>query len=791
MQSHNKTTVVLSNVNNAAQASFWRGYKRFWPFMRKYLFWSVFGMLLTIPIGALDAVVTSFLRPFMDRVMVEQDKAFAYDVPLYILGFALGQGILLYVSSLVNSYVGGRIGRDMKQMLFKKLLGMDTAFYDRNNTGTINFRYASDVDTASSALMDNLKLFLTKFFSSLSLIGVLLYNSWQLSIAALGMLVLLIIPMAKVRRRIKKITNDSVRVGTQVVTLYNETTDGARIIKSFNLIGYMNKRFDNVVQYIFKLNMKLIRDTNWLPPVMHLVTAIGVALVLYFGMTLILDKVITPGAFVAFLSALIMLYTPIKSIGKNYINVQKALLAIDRIYQLLEIDSYESEEIDDLLDNGECLSSNEKKKPLNTDQNEIQESINDVSSRSSKNCTDKHSHSSELENLQSKADVDSAIPLEDVIAESYGSTNAQKLEPQNNDSNEEVHLMGDNDIFISATKSDKTSLLTGTDELVKQTLIADVDQTQANSSSKLKCSTDKDKSTAKELNKALNAAPLNKTNALKLPSSERCIAKSTTQMAGTKLSKLHLADIKDNITFSHVFFRYLNDGPWILNDISFSVKAGSKVALVGNSGGGKSTVCSLIPRLYEINDGVISIDGHDIKDYSLASLRANMAMVFQDNFLFEGTFKENLLMGKQNATSDEIESALKSAYLEEVVSKLNNGIDEPIGERGMLLSGGQKQRLAIARTIIKNAPLVILDEATSALDNKSERIVQKALDKLMHGKTTIVIAHRLSTIMDADKILVINDGQIVEQGTHTELLAMNGAYATLYRAQFSKNKNSD
>ena len=166
-------------------------------------------------------------------------------------------------------------------------------------------------------------------------------------------------------------------------------------------------------------------------------------------------------------------------------------------------------------------------------------------------------------------------------------------------------------------------------------------------------------------------------------------------------------------------------------------------------------------------------------------------MVFQDNFLFDGTVRENLLYGKENATDEEIAFAIKSAYLDEFVKKLPQGLDTMIGERGLLLSGGQKQRLAIARAILKNAPVVILDEATSALDNKSEKVVQQALDKLMEGRTTIVIAHRLSTIMDSDKILVINDGNVVEEGSHSELLAKNGPYSVLYNSQFSKVHNAE
>jgi len=229
----------------------------------------------------------------------------------------------------------------------------------------------------------------------------------------------------------------------------------------------------------------------------------------------------------------------------------------------------------------------------------------------------------------------------------------------------------------------------------------------------------------------------------------------------------------------------------ILKDVNLSVPVGKKVALVGNSGGGKSTVCSLIPRLYELDSGSITIDGTDITEFTLSSLRDKISMVFQDNFLFDGTVRQNLMYGKADATDEEINRAIKSAYLDEFVQKLPNGIDTVIGERGLLLSGGQKQRLAIARAILKNAPIVILDEATSALDNKSEKVVQRALDKLMEGITTIVIAHRLSTVMDADKILVINDGQVVEEGTHNELLEKNGAYAVLYRSQFSKAHHSE
>ena len=215
------------------------------------------------------------------------------------------------------------------------------------------------------------------------------------------------------------------------------------------------------------------------------------------------------------------------------------------------------------------------------------------------------------------------------------------------------------------------------------------------------------------------------------------------------------------------------------------------MALVGNSGGGKSTIVNLIPRFYKIKNGEIKIDGINIADYKIESLRQNISIVLQDNFLFAGTIKENILMGKPDATEEELNLAIKNACLEEFISTLENGLETYIGERGVLLSGGQKQRIAIARAFIKNAPIVILDEATSALDNQSEAIVQQAIDNLMKDKTVFVIAHRLSTIRNADKIVVINAGELVELGTHEELMNIeNGQYKALYEMQFKKQEVS-
>lgn len=577
------------------------GLKKFWPFFKPYIFLTILGVLLTIPVGGLDAAVASFLKPFMDNVMVDKNTEFALKVPFIIIGFTLVQGICIYTSNIVNTYVGARISTDLKLALYKKLLVSESVFFDKNTSGIVLLRFCNDADSATTGLITNVKLFLSKFWSSLGLLAVLLWNSWQLSFIALGVLILLVIPMKIARKKVMKIMSKNVEAQTKINTTYVETYSGIKIIKSFNLIKTMYEKFHREVEDIFKFSMKMTRDTNWLSPAMHLVTACGVAGVLYYGMYLITTGVITSGTFVAFLAALIMLYTPIKSIGNNYVGLQTALLALERIYVILDTPSFEAND-------GE--------------------------------------------------------------------------------------------------------------------------------------------------------------------------------------GKKELKAISKEIKFNHVNFSY--DGQrMILKDVNLSVPVGKKVALVGNSGGGKSTVCSLIPRLYELDSGNITIDGTDITEFTLSSLRDKISMVFQDNFLFDGTVRQNLMYGKADATDEEINRAIKSAYLDEFVQKLPNGIDTVIGERGLLLSGGQKQRLAIARAILKNAPIVILDEATSALDNKSEKVVQRALDKLMEGRTTIVIAHRLSTVMDADKILVINDGQVVEEGTHNDLLEKNGSYAVLYRSQFSKSHHDN
>ncbi|MBO5845736.1 MAG: ATP-binding cassette domain-containing protein, partial [Clostridia bacterium] len=251
--------------------------------------------------------------------------------------------------------------------------------------------------------------------------------------------------------------------------------------------------------------------------------------------------------------------------------------------------------------------------------------------------------------------------------------------------------------------------------------------------------------------------------------------------------RVEISDIKGDVAFEDVTFSYSledTESKAVISNLSLNLRAGDTVALVGPSGGGKSTICNLIPRFYNVSSGRITVDGHDVMDITLDSLRRNIGIVSQNVFLFDGTVRDNIAYGKPDATDEEVIYAAKKANIHDFIMTLDNGYDTEVGERGVKLSGGQRQRVSIARVFLKNPKLLILDEATSALDNVTEQQIQSSLEELSEGRTVIVVAHRLSTVKNADEIVVIDQTGIVERGSHEELLSLGGEYAKLYSYQF-------
>ena len=597
--------MVMSTFKNKIKQIFTNNmfvlnYGRMWPYVKPFWFRALMSVLIAIPIGSMDALIALSLKPYMDLVMVEKSLSASWYIPLVIVLFTCIQGALTYIAEYLNTWVGTKITNRLKYDLYAKMLTYDTDYFTRTASGDVIFAFNNNADMACSGLLNNLKSFVQKTFSSLSLIGVLFYNSWQLALVCSFVLFGALLPMTTLKRKMQNVFSKSILADSAVITTYNETYAGNRTITAYNLEELQKSKFKTILHNVFMVRLKLLQKTRWLTPVMHIILSTGIGLSIWFGSQLVLSGSITSGSFVSFLTALIMLYQPIKGIGGTYNGVLMSFMAIERVFDM-----------------------------FNT------------------------------------------------IPKIQNAPNPQKFN----------------------------------------------------------------------------------------------------------------SDFK-TIQFRDLSFEY-NPGVPVLKDINLTVKRGETLALVGNSGGGKTTVVNLIPRFYDVTTGGIFIDDVDIRQIDMHDLRQNIAVVFQDNFLFSGTIRDNILLGNENATPEEIDRAVKMAYLEDVVAGLKDGLDTQIGERGIMLSGGQRQRVAIARAFLKNAPILILDEATSALDNKSEAIVQKAIENLMQDKTVFVIAHRLSTIRNATNIAVINEGRIVETGTHDELLKTEcGAYKMLYDMQFKSNQEA-
>ena len=585
---------------------------RIYPYIKPYWFRILLGFLIAIPLGLLDGVTAFALKPYMDYVI--GGKAFeyswhgfdisvsslqmAYVIPIGVILFAALQGVLRYLNGYFSSWVSARITNDVKFDLFERLIHMHPQFFDDNSSGIVISRYMGDPGAASAGIVDNIKTITTALCGALGLIAVMLYSSWQLAFIGVLVLCVAFIPVALIRKRLKEASNKNMVIGSKITTNINETYSGNKVMTAYGLQDRQNEYFKEQVWKSYHIGMSLYKRAGWMSPMMYLIASCGIAAVLGVGTYLINSGQMTAGAFASFVTSLLLLYKPVKTLGNTLTGIQNIFVAMGRVFELFDL---------------------------------------------------------------TPAIMDCENPKE----------------------------------------------MTG---------------------------------------------------------------------------------FNDSISFENVVFEYVPGKP-VLKNLNLNIKKNETLAIVGNSGGGKSTLVNLIPRFYDIKSGSLKFDGVDIKEFSLKSLRQNISMVFQDNFLFSGTIKENIMMGNPDATVEELMEAIKSAHLQDMIAELPDGLDTELGERGLTLSGGQRQRVAIARAMLRNAPIVILDEATSALDNESEAIVQKAMDNLMQNRTVFIIAHRLSTIKNADRIAVINEGELVELGSHDELIQIeNGQYKHLYEMQFKKQE---
>jgi len=597
-----------------AQNSFRYGWllSRVWPYIKPYWFRITLGFLVAIPLGLLDGVTAFALKPYMDYVIGSKAFEFtllghhyaitsiqmAFILPFGVVLFAGLQGVLRYLNGYLSTWTSQRITNDVKFDLFERLVHMHPQFFDENSSGIIISRYMGDPQTASAGIIDQIKSITTSFFGALGLIAVMLYSSWKLAIIGVVVLCVAFVPVALIRKRIKNASNKNLVIGGNITTNINETYSGNKVMAAYALQGRQNKYFRQQTIDSFNVNMSLYKRAGWMSPIMYLIASVGIATVLGFGTYLINSGQMTAGSFASFVTSLLLLYKPVKTLGNTLTNIQNLFVALGRVFELFDL------------------------KP--------------------------------------------------------------------------------------------------------------------------------------EIIDSPNARVMNGFN--------------------------------DSIKFEHVNFEYIPN-QLVLKDLNLTVAKNETLAIVGNSGGGKSTLVNLIPRFYDIKSGSIKFDDIDIRDYTIESLRQNISMVFQDNFLYSGSIRENIMMGNFNASEDELSQAIESAHLQDMIKELPEGLDTMLGERGLTLSGGQRQRVAIARAMLRNAPIVILDEATSALDNESEAIVQKAMDNLMQNRTVFIIAHRLSTIKNADRIAVINEGELVELGTHEQLMEIpDGQYKALYEMQFKKQE---
>ncbi len=567
---------------------------------RSLVYFAPYKLLIIAAFAALGIVALStagaayLVQPALDEIFIKKDSSALMFVPLLLIGVFLAKGVGLFIQKFLMSYCGLKVLERLRYELYAKIICLPVDFFGETRVGMLMSRIINDVNLISSSLPELIRI-IQHSLTMIGLIGMVVYRDAKLAFWACLVFPLAVYPVIYFGRKLRKVGRNYQSKIADISSHLQETFNGLRVVKAFATEELEKEKFAQASAKLVKIGVKGKVYNQLSSPIMELIGAVGAGLVIWYGGNEVIAGNRTPGEFFSFMTALVMLYDPFKSISQANNTIQQALAGAERVFEILDSEELRQE--------------------------------------------------------------------------------------------------------------------TGGDHVY--------------------------------------APPFT------------------------------------SLSFRDITFCYPGVSEPALKNITLDIRAGERVALVGQSGSGKTTLAHLIPRFHDSGQGEILLNDRPLREYALPSLRANIGIVSQEPFLFNLTVRENIAYGHPEVDAEKIKDAARAAYAHDFIMELPQGYETIVGEKGVKLSGGQKQRLTIARAIIKNPSLLILDEATSALDTQSERIVQQALENLMRNRTSIIIAHRLSTILDADRIVVMNKGEILSIGDHARLMQSCPTYQNLYRLQFS------
>lgn len=567
--------------------------KKLFVYVKPYIKYLIISSISMVIVGGLTALVAYLIKPVLDDIFISKNKQMLVLLPIAVVIVYLLKGIFTYLQSWYAAYVGENILFKIRNDLFECMSMLSLDFFDRYHTGELISRVMNDTGMLQEVVARTIPDAIRESFTVVFLLIVIYMNNVKLALISTIVFPIAIYPLINLGNRLRKIGKKRQETVAMVTTILQEAFTGIRVIKAFATEKKESKKFEQKGNDFLKINLKSVRVSEIVSPLMEFIGAIGLAFLIWFGGYLVFKGTITVGGFFSFVVALFMLYKPFKSIARAYSKMQAVLPAAERIFEMMD----------------------------------------------------------------------------------------------------------------------------------------------------------------------RKATVINKKNAIEF------------------------IELKKGINFENVSFSY--EDKKVLKDINLFIPAGEIIAFVGESGGGKSTLMDLVPRFYDINTGCICFDDTNVKDFELSSLRRHIGIVSQHTFLFNDTVKNNISYGMDGKVNmEDIIKVSTAAFAHDFIQKLPHGYDTVLGEQGFTLSGGERQRIAIARALLKNPQILILDEATASLDSSSEEIVQKALNTLIKGRTTLVVAHRFSTILNVPMIVVIKDGRIIDCGNHQELFDRCDYYHKLYKMQF-------